>query len=229
MVDAIEGSPPGVGWSLGRIPIWVNILVLVLVLGTGGWFLWDQWLGGTPAADKPVDIGAINYGRPMRRPPMAQPDFSREGIFAVGPNMYRIHGGDYFMTLMPTETALAPLRLYYDKQGLVPSDVYGVLMQARQVTQNPMLAKSKNLSADQVKQLSQVMQLAGTGLILSDADKGTLSADWKAWNDAQDAAGKSAAQDKLLAAVKDVGGRSLQPTRDAWTAKGAEVKKILGK
>jgi hypothetical protein len=101
-------------------------------------------------------------------------------------------------------------------------------MQARSITQNPLLAKSKNLTADQVNQLNQIMQLAGTGLILSDADRQTLRSDWKAWNDAKEGSAKTAAHNTLLGAVKDVGARSLQPTRDAWVAKAGEVKKILG-
>jgi hypothetical protein len=227
MTNTVETSPT-VGSRIRGIPLWINIVVLVVVLGAAGWFLWDQWIGGTPAADKPVDIGAVNSNRPMRRPMMQQPDFNREGIYSVGPNMFRIHGGDYFMTLAPTESALLPLRVYYDKPDLVPNEARGVLIEARNINQNPMLAKSKNLTPLQVSQLSQIMQMSGTGLILSDADRKTLSNDWKAYNDAKDGADKTTAQNTLLAAVKDVGGRSLQPTRDAWVAKAADVRKILG-
>src|ERR1700685_1202848 len=118
MADAIENSAietlPSAAWSLGRRPMWISIVVLLVVLGGGGWFLWDQWIGGTPSADTPVDIGTVNYGRPMRGPMMAQQqDFNREGIYPVGSNVFRVKSGDYYMLLMPTESALAPLRLFY--------------------------------------------------------------------------------------------------------------------
>jgi hypothetical protein len=221
-----DGSVPAAdasGEKLRGVPVWVSALVVISALGGAGWFVWSMFFS-TPSVGKELDVGnfpRVNPMRPLRPPPPA------EGVSVMGPNLWRVKTGEFTMTAAAKESPLVPMRVYYGKQDLITPEQTDLLLARRQIAANNDLAKELNITPEQMKKLIEIpLPPSGQGLKLDQADHDKLAAAWQAWQTA-DANGKPAAEKNLLSTLKEVGTRSVAPTRQQYADRAELVKAVL--
>jgi hypothetical protein len=208
-----------------QIPKWLTAIIIALVLAGGTWFVMSQFSG--PREGVVFQIGSIPDpwgGRGPRQPPPPRQNLNIPGIHSIGGNGYRIQSGDFFMVLSQPPISALPVRLNYSKDMVSRDETALVRLSAESA--NPVIAKTLQLSDDQVKQLADVRKQS-KGFIMSDADRDRLGKLWKSWGDAKDKGAKDAVQKDLLAAISDVGNRNLDATRKGYQDLAAQIKKII--
>ena len=150
----------------------------------------------------------------------------RDGVNKLAGNLYRVQAGEYFMTLAPTETSYAPVRLMINRRDvLTPDD--RLLLRFCNDSANAAIAKNLDVTPDQAKKLAAIRQQSNSGMKIADDDRNKLRDLWKNWNIAKDPAAKSAAEAALLAAMKDIGNRSVEATKQQYASMGVEIRKIV--
>jgi hypothetical protein len=209
------------------VPRWLAIGIIVLAFAGAGWFVYSQFFAG-PRAGQEVDIGTIPRSPGARMafraaPPSAPP---ADGISSIGPNYWRVKTAEFTANLALQESPLAPIRVFYGKADLISPEQAELMAARRQLVANQDLANQLKLTPEQLQKLSAVPLSAGQGLKLDASDREKLKADWQAWLKA-DAAGKKPAEQKVLATLKDIGTRSLGPTREEFANRAAEIKSVL--
>jgi hypothetical protein len=208
------------------VPRWLAIAIVVLAIGGAGWFVYSQFFAG-PRAGQEVDIGTIprspSARMAFRAAPPAPP---ADGIASIGPNYWRIKTGEFSANLALKESPVTPIRIYYGKADLISPEQAELMVARRQIVANQELANQLKVTPEQMAKLSAVPLSMGQGLKLAPADRERLNTDWQAWI-AADTAGKRAAEQKVLATLKDVGTKSIAPTRDEFSTRAADIKSIL--
>src|SRR4051812_648157 len=208
--------------------VWALIVLLIVSLAAGGWFSWKKVFAG-PSESAELDVGTIpDRFRPRGfvATPQPPPSVNRDGIHPIGASMFRVQNGEYFMTLAPTETSYAPLRLMIARRDVLTNDDRLLIRFCTDVA-NAAVAKSLDVTADQAKKLTVIRQQMNGGMKISDDDRNKLRELWKNWNAAKDAGAKSAAETTLLASMKDVGTRSMEPTKQQYVDLAGQIRKII--
>jgi hypothetical protein len=226
VVSSNAEVPSDAAQQIRPVPRWLAILIVVLAIGGAGWFVYSQFFAG-PRAGQEVDIGTIprSPGARMafRAAPPAPP---ADGISSIGPNFWRVKTGEFSANLALKESPVAPIRIYYGKGDLISPEQQELMVARRQIVANQDLASQLKVTPEQIQKLSAVPLSAGQGLKLDPADRARLAGDWQAWLSA-DPAGKKAAEQKVLATLKEVGAKSIGPTREEFSTRAAEIKSIL--
>jgi len=156
----------------------------------------------------------------------ARPDLAKDGVHALGANMFRVTSGEFFMTLAPTETTFAPLRLNLSRRDFLSQD-QRILMRICNETANAGFAKNIEITPDQAKKLTPLRQQIGAGMKISDDDRNKLRALWKDWNAAKDPTAKTATDTALVAAMKDVGARNAETFKQELIQLTGEIRKVV--
>jgi hypothetical protein len=202
------------------------VIFVILALLIGGWLAWSKLFAGQTESGE-LDVGTIpDRFRPRAVMAVPAPPPVKDGVNKLAGNLYRIQAGEFSMTLAPTETTYAPIRLLVNRRDVITAD-QRLLIRFCQETANAAVAKSLEVTPDQAKQLLPVRQQMNGGMKISDADRNKLKDEWKAWNAAKDLAAKSAAEATLLASMKDVGNRSLDATKQQYADLTAQIRKIV--
>lgn len=229
MTFATESIPQSNEPRIPQAVAWLVVLAVLLALGGGGWFAWKQWFAG-PTESGELDVGTIpdrfrpfnaGGGGPRR------PDLTVDGIHAIGGSMFRIQSGSFFMTLAPTETSYAPLRLMNNVRQMVSADELRLIRLCNESANNAGFAKTIDMTPEQAKQLVPIRQQINAGMKIEDADRTRLRDLWKNWNAAKDPAAKAPAEAALLAAMKEIGNKSMDATKQQYAALTAEIRKIV--
>src|SRR5206468_3836224 len=219
---ATNATNPSLAQRLRELPTLASILALALILCGAGWFAWDQWLSG-PTPGKEIDIGSVNAGRGFRMAARPPPVPAKDGVSLLGAGLWHVKSGDFFMNV-PVKNA--EIRLFYSKNDLLPHDQTALLQSAQIMSGNPEMSKRLNISAEQTKQLNALFSRRGNGLELEPADREKLKSMWEAYNATADSA-KKAKEDEVLAGLKQIGAKSLAPTRQQFSDRAQQVKAIL--
>jgi len=211
------------------LPSWLTILLIVLVLCAGGWLVW--WQFGRNSESVTYDVGTIPDRYQVFRgggggAAPARPDLAKDGVHALGANMFRVTSGEFFMTLAPTETTFAPLRLNLSRRDFLSQD-QRILMRICNETANAGFAKNIEITPDQAKKLTPLRQQIGAGMKISDDDRNKLRALWKDWNAAKDPTAKTATDTALVAAMKDVGARNAEAFKQELIQLTGEIRKVV--
>ena len=202
------------------------VIVFALLLVVGGLLAYAKLFAG-PTESGELDVGTIpDRFRPRVVMGNPAPPPVKDGVNKLAGNLYRIQAGEYAMTLAPTETTYAPIRLLVSRRDVVTQD-QRLLIRFCTDTGNAAVAKSLDVTPDQIKQLAPIRQQMNGGMKISDADRNKLKDDWKAWNAAKDPAAKGAAQATLLASMKDIGNRSLDATKQQYADLAAQIRKVV--
>lgn len=229
MTFATESIPQSNEPRIPQAVAWLVVIAVLLALGGGGWFAWKQWFAG-PTESGELDVGTIpDRFRPFRAGggAPARPDLTRDGIHAIGGNMFRIQSGSFFMTLAPTETSYAPLRLMSNIRQFTTPDEFRLIRLCNESANNPGFAKTIDMTADQAKQLVPIRQQVNGGVKIDDADRTKLRELWKNWNSAKGQPAKAAAETALLTAMKEIGNKGMDATKKQYATLVGEIKKIV--
>ena len=222
-------KPEGEPRQNSRALAWAVMILVLLGLLAGGWYSWTKLFAG-PTESGEIDVGTIpDRYRPrgqFNAAPRPRADLAVDGIHPIGASMFRITSGDYSMTLAPTETSYAPLRLMVTRRDVVSQDEL-LLIRFCTETANAGVAKTFDVTADQAKQMTAIRQQMNGGMKISDEDRNKLRDLWKSWNAAKDAGAKAAAQTTLLASMKDIGTRSMAPTKQEYADLASQLRKIV--
>lgn len=232
----IESKPP-----VRQIPLWLTIPLILVCLGAGGWFLhwyWKTQVNGTASAssvyiDNPEPDTQAGTRANLRGPrgggggpPMA------DGIYDRG-NRTIIRAGEYLLIAQPSvdgKTTTMSLR----HNGPAPAKNNDLIV-AQRLASDPATARTIGVSPAQLKQLRPLIHtpaiaasLRGGGeLAMEPADLQRLQALCKAYTAAGAGAAKTAAQEQVLKAVAETGGKSMNAQNDAVAKAVAEVHKII--
>src|SRR4051812_24830396 len=108
----------------------------------------------------------------------------------------------------------------------LPSEDHLLLRIRRDLSRN-LVPKDVNITPQQLAAVKNVPPLGG--LTMSDADKQSLQQLWNSWATTNDASAKVEADKKILAAVNEISGRSLEATKVTAADRGKQIKAILSK
>jgi hypothetical protein len=205
---------------------WGVIAVVIVAILIAAWFAWTKIFAG-PTESGELDIGTIpDRFRPralVAAPPVPQ---FKDGVTKAGGNLFRVQSGEYFMVLAPVETSYAPIRLMTPGRNYIGQNDR-LPIRFTQEAANAAVAKSLDVTADQAKQLTAIRQQMNGGMKISDDDRNKLRDLWKNWNSAKDPAAKSAAEQALMAAMKDVGNRSMDATKQEYASIAGQIHKVV--
>jgi hemoglobin-like flavoprotein len=107
--------------------------------------------------------------------------------------------------------------------AMIDEDTRVLVRSQRMLTQDPNAAKAIDLTPEQIDKLKAVEP---PRIVIEDVDRQHVIALWHAWEKV-DTAHKPAAQEAILDALRDVGQKSIEPTKKAWTDAADAVKKTL--
>jgi hypothetical protein len=220
-----------------RIPMPVAI-VLVLLCLAGGVMLLRSWLkrdangNDAMAVDAPQRTGRqrpmdrADRQRPVDRKQNDKPADRKPRDVVVrdnGPVMRAVAGGiELRVRPVPGEKADVVLR---PVDAELAAGQNGLLRAARRLLLDANLAKQVQLSDEQRKKLREVQFAPGLSIV--EQDRSRLIALAFAWQQAAAGAARTAAEANLVAAMKDVGVRSVEPSKQAIIKSVEQVKVIL--
>jgi hypothetical protein len=167
------------------------------------------WQQRGPGEGRDGDTRGVPDGRPA------------SGLEEMGDGYWRAYYGPVVVevTGMPARDFNFRMRPW----AMIDEDTRVLVRSQRMLVQDPNAAKAIDLTPEQVEKLKA---LEPPRMVIDDADREKVIAFWHAWEKA-DAAHKPAAQDEILNALRDVGQKSIEPTKKAWTDAAAAVKKTL--
>jgi hypothetical protein len=190
------------------------------------------------------------FGRRQRQPNFAQfaaaiaanmPD----GVMPTGSG-YLIKAGTARLDIdRPNLRGDWRYRFSYAIPNLIPPDQQEVLRAARRVTNDPAAAQQAGVTADQIQQLRALG--FGGGMVVDQPDRNQISTLFHAWLSATGRSATTAplastrpitaipttpeaqaAEQKLLAALADIGKRQIDPTRQSLADRASHIHAILG-
>lgn len=216
-----------------------QLIVLVgvtMLIALVAYLAYSKFIGNTVPIGKDIEVGAMQGGfgragaamRNRARNLPAAVDLAREadGIKAMGANQMSVKAGDYFTQLPQGADVPDTARLYTVRNLIDPEDAR--ILQARiDLVTNTALATQLQVTKDQITKLTQIPVNRGAGLRLVKADRDELKALWKAVNDAPAGAAKDAAIATLIAQIKVIGDRCIEPTKQMMHNRTEQIKAIL--
>jgi hypothetical protein len=227
------GSPP-IGYAsaatdaatdaagTARMPVraWLALAIMLATVAGAGYLMYQRLFGG--AADSPhlVDIMpmrgiAANFG---------QPPIQADGVRELGSNNYQIKAGDARVNVRRTK-ADDPwtFNFTYVRRDLITPEQDVALIARWRLPRDPAFAKALNVTPEQIKQLEALP--GREGMIVADADRARVASLFEAY--LQAAPPRDAQTAALVDALREIGERSLQPTRVALADRAAKIQAVL--
>jgi hypothetical protein len=215
------------------IPVWLAVVIVLLAVSGGGWFVHRQITGNTPSSDEVVVGQGVPYafGAPRSRVE-ARPGFAArwgfggpaEGIDRRG-NSLTVRRGDAILRAYRGKNAFAVSKLEYTysvRQAWVNPAQWDLHRLAERVVDDSSFAMRLAVSDQQKKQLRALTCDAP----ITDAQRQTLNTLIAEWDKAQQPA-KDAAGTKLLTTLAEVGAAHLAQTKSAMLTRVQEIPRIL--
>jgi hypothetical protein len=209
------------------VPSWLIVAIIAICLAGGGWLAYSQWFSG-PSEGAEIDIGPVSDQYIRRgRPVQVAANLNKDGINPGGVGFYRVQQGDFYMVLAPSETAFAPISIQYTKIAASVPQNDRVLIQLCRQTANGAVANTLKLTPDQIKQLAALRKQFPAGMTIAEADRNKLRQMWKDWNIAKDPGEKKAIEAPMLAALKEIGTKSIEPSKKQYSDLAVQIRKIV--
>jgi hypothetical protein len=205
-----------------RMPLraWLALAVMLATVAAAGYLMYHRLFGGADGSRDVVDIV------PMRGIPgnFVQPPVQADGVRELGANSYQLKAGDARVNVRRTKTEEPwTYNFTYQRRDLVTPEQDSALTARWRLPRDPAYAKSLNVTPEQVKRLEELP--GREGMIVADADRARIASLFDAYIKA--APPRQAETTALVDALRDIGDRSLQPTRDALADRAAKIQAIL--
>ena len=199
---------------------WLALVVMLATVAAAGYLMYHRLFGSADNSRDVVDI------LPMRGIPgnLVQPPVQADGVRELGANSYQLKAGDARVNVRRTK-AEEPwaYNFTYQRRDLVTPEQDAALTARWRLPRDPAYAKSLNVTPEQVKQLEELP--GREGMIVADADRARIASLFDAYLKA--APPRQAETTAVVDALREIGDRSLQPTRDALTDRAAKIQAIL--
>jgi hypothetical protein len=212
-VDAPQ-TPRWVGWLVAG-------LILASVVGIVGWVVWSYVSG--PKQSELVEVQPNFAQRPMgaARRPVAP--VVRDSVRSRGNNNFSATSGEVLLsaTRAPADKDWN-LVLNYSRPDVPTPDQTPILTARFRLTSDANYAKALKVTDEQIKKLRDIGP--ATNMVLSPADQTRVKNAWNAYIAATD---KSAAEQELLKAMREVGAASLDATKKQIVERCKQVQEIL--
>lgn len=218
-----------------ELPRWSVALLVLLVAGGAGYAGYRFWTGGHPGAGKEIDIGNTGFfgGRQMGANPrrlqaqmQTDPATLPDGVHAGAMNLSWVRMGDFYTSLPNDPASSMTIRVFYAKPDLLTAEEQSILQARRRLPTDAALAKQFNVTPEQSKALVAIPLGIGAGLRVTPEDRDRIKAAWQVYVGAADSA-KDAAKTALLTTLKQVGDKSLEPTRAQQRERVEQIRKVL--
>jgi len=214
-----------------RVPGWMSVAVVAAALAGGAWLLYWFVAGSTPRqrtvtfSEVPRQARRDQTGSGPIGNMFRQIAKSNSGVLIVRAGEWRVNAGDAVMTVAkaPKGETFA-YTFYYDRNDLVPADQLALLVFRRDVLNDEDLARSMQLTPQQVETFRK--QQGETGMSLSPAQRKRLAELWERYTLA-DAAAKPEAEKPLVAALDEIGKRNLENTKRRMAERAKLVESTL--
>jgi hypothetical protein len=214
-----------------QLIVLLSITTLILV---GVWFAWSTFAGNSVPVGKEIDVGAMRGGRGAAyaanriRARAQQNDITQQpdGIRPMGVGQVSVKSGDYFTQLPEAADAPDNVRLY-TAQNLISGELDMLLRARVEIASNPKVAEQLQISKEQIEKLTKIPLNRGAGLRLDKNDRDEIKTLWKSVYTAPAGAPRDAATQTLLAKIREIGDRTLEPTRQLMNKRGDDIKAIL--
>ncbi|HLL90298.1 MAG TPA: hypothetical protein VK324_13445 [Tepidisphaeraceae bacterium] len=213
------------------MPAWLAVAVVLLCVGGGAYLLY--WYFNAPPRSiaipmtEPAQPRAFDGRRGGNRTvaPVVDDNWT-DDIRALGAGNWNVRAGDAGLWVGKRQVSGAAtlnLRPYYRNPLLTGADAK-LASVPTQAQRRPEALANLALTPEQVQKLSAIRPVRG--MKVDPADDAKLKELWAAYDAADDAA-KPGHKAAVLAALKEVGTKSLEPTKQALTEQVAAVKAVL--
>ena len=203
-----------------RFPLraWIALLGMVLLIAAGIYAMYDRFAG---APIERGDLVEINARRPFAN--FGQPRVQPDGVRERGRDRYQVKAGDANADVSKSKDGVWVFRYSYDRNDIATPDQQAAMTARLRLTADSAFAKSLGLTPEQVQKLRDIP--ARVGMVVSESDEKRL-------RDAMDAYAKAAAprageSEALVALMREIGERSLEPTKHAFADRARQIGSIL--
>jgi len=215
-------DPPTMPTGRGQVPPWVGLAITLALLAAGAGGLW--WHFTRPASSELVEV------RPERGPgarggaasPAVQVQL--DGIRQRPNGNYQVHAGDVLMTAVKPAAADKPwtFRFTSTSRDLLTAEQNAALIARMRLPMDRRFAESLKVTEEQLRRLRDVG--SGSALLVSPDDQQRIGQLWNAYLTAAD---KSVAERELISTLRQVGQRSLEPTKRDIAERVRQIQSIL--
>ncbi|HSV15155.1 MAG TPA: hypothetical protein VLI90_12925 [Tepidisphaeraceae bacterium] len=209
------------------IPIWASVLVILLCLGGGGWIMhWYVTSDPLSHETKLLDPGVIPAA-PTRTPPSARGNNmaaaqAAPAVRKQDDTSWWVHAPEAAM-LIDTKAKPPTIKVInYTNYEFVPQEDRTRIISARRIARDDAVAKSLDLTPDQVTKMRGLT--AQIGMVTDPADLENLKNLWTAYDAASN---KPAAETALVQALTATARKSIDKTKQAAAERSAKIKAVL--
>jgi hypothetical protein len=217
-----------------KIPTWVGVMVAVVIVGSmlggGGLWYWSYHSKPDPRnlAEVRPSVASGALARSVAPAPVPQTRNIAPGIQQTSSTNYIVTAGDF--TLAASRSANATewtINLGYRKGDLLTADQQAARMARMRLPNDPIYAKSLNVTNEQVEKLKKLPAVTATSprLTVTTADHEKLKTMWSTFIAANPPKPDEAA--KLVAAVEQTGKANLESFRASLLDGVKEIQGIL--
>jgi hypothetical protein len=205
-----------------RMPLraWLALAIMLAIVIGAGYLMYERLFGGAAGSRDLVDIV------PLRGIPgnFVQPPVQADGVRELGANSYQIKAGDARVNVRRTK-ADEPwtYNFTYQRRDLLTPEQDAALTARWRLPRDAAYAKSLSVTPEQIKQLEDLP--GREGMIVADTDRARVGSLFEAYVKA--APPRQGETTALVDALREIGERSLQPTRDTLADRAAKIQAIL--
>lgn len=194
----------------GGAVLWALAAIGIVVLWGGGWW-WVKYgfQPDTQAKTKKLRIKPTERG---------------EGIYVHAQGTIRVVSGEVEVHIQPRANSALDITAFATTEGWLTPEQEELRKVARKMVAGGKFAETLGITEEQVEQASRLR--LQNELLLTDADREILTEEFRTWQQTTGAAHKDAEM-ALLATAKDVGGRSIEATKQAFIEDIAEIRDML--
>jgi hypothetical protein len=203
-----------------RFPLraWLALAGMVLLIGVGAYAMYERFAG---APVERTDLVEINARRPFAN--LGQPRVRPDGVRERGRDRYQLKAGDAIADVSKNKEGAWVFRYSYDRNDIATADQQAAITARLRLAADSAYAKSLGLTPEHVQKLKEIP--ARVGMAVSESDEQQLRVAMDAY--AKAAPPRANESEALLALLRDIGNRSLEPTRQAFAERAKQIQSIL--
>jgi hypothetical protein len=219
-LNATESAPPHAPPQRMPLFAWLALAVMLATVAGVGYLLYGRLFGGAGESRDLVDI-IPGRGLPGGiAPPRVQPD----GVRELGSNSHQVKAGDARVNVRRDKAGAEwTYNFSYQRRDLLTPEIDAALTARWRLPRDARFAASLGVTPEQIKRLDEVP--GREGMIVSEADRARVKGLFEAYLNASPP--REAETTALVNALREIGDRSLEPTRAAMADRAAKVQGIL--